>query len=355
MTLNATVEATGKAKIQSGSLGNKSLQVGDNEFKIVVIAEDNETKTTYTVKVHRKSNNNNLKLMDVTSTPTGSELNIPLDNNLTSYTYKYIEGTTTYTVSATVDDTDKASVAIVDANNVSNGVGSTLNSASYTFDITTTKVNVIVTSENGDVKTYEINIARKQSTDTTLKSLEISSGSGADLTEYTLSPEFPSDTRNYYLTVESEISEVNINAIPTSENAKGVKITGNYNNLAFDTNLIEIKTTRYMSNLQIKNVNVDFKNKDVVNTIEILELIEIIDNYSDVNAEKLYEFLKNSALEFKEDVLYKVLAAHSYKKRNVATLKIVLDFFNVKNNLSRLLNTASKYNFPKEIEKALKL
>lgn len=135
---------------------------------------------------------------------------------------------------------------------------------------------------------------------------------------------------------------------------KGI-IAHNDNIYEIYTNLIEIKTTRYMSNLQIKNVNVDFKNKDVVNTIEILELIEIIDNYSDVNAEKLYEFLKNSALEFKEDVLYKVLAAHSYKKRNVATLKIVLDFFNVKNNLSRLLNTASKYNFPKEIEKALKL
>lgn len=263
MTLNATVEATGKAKIQSGSLGNKSLQVGDNEFKIVVIAEDNETKTTYTVKVHRKSNNNNLKLMDVTSTPTGSELNIPLDNNLTSYTYKYIEGTTTYTVSATVDDTDKASVAIVDANNVSNGVGSTLNSASYTFDITTTKVNVIVTSENGDVKTYEINIARKQSTDTTLKSLEISSGSGADLTEYTLSPEFPSDTRNYYLTVESEISEVNINAIPTSENAKGVKITGNYNNLAFDTNLIEITVTAEDDSTSAYNVYITRKKYDI--------------------------------------------------------------------------------------------
>jgi hypothetical protein len=135
---------------------------------------------------------------------------------------------------------------------------------------------------------------------------------------------------------------------------KGI-IAHNDNIYEIYTNLIEIKTTRYMSNLQIKNVNVDFKNKDVVNTIEILELIEIIDNYSDVNAEKLYEFLKNSALEFKEDVLYKVLAAHSYKKRNVATLKIVLDFFNVKNNLSRLLNTASKYNFQKEIEKALKL
>ena len=121
------------------------------------------------------------------------------------------------------------------------------------------------------------------------------------------------------------------------------------------TNLIEIKTTRYMSNLAIKYVNVDFKNTQVTSLIETLELIEIIDDFKDVNYENLYNFLKKFAESYNEDNLYKVLVAKSYKKRNVASLKKILDYFHVDNNLSRVLNTASKYNFPENIKKALSL
>ncbi len=121
------------------------------------------------------------------------------------------------------------------------------------------------------------------------------------------------------------------------------------------TNLIEIKTTRFMSNLAIKNVNVDFKNHQITSLIEVLELIEIIDDYSDVNKDALYDFLKKFAQQYNEDALYKVLVAKNYKKRNVATLKIILDYFNVENSLSRILNTASKYNFPVQIASALNL
>ena len=121
------------------------------------------------------------------------------------------------------------------------------------------------------------------------------------------------------------------------------------------TNLIEIKTTRYMSNLAIKYVNVDFKNNQITNLIETLELIEIIDNFKNVNYENLYNFLKQFAESYNEDNLYKVLVAKSYKKRNVASLKRILDYFHVENNLARVLNTASKYNFPENIKKFLSL
>lgn len=121
------------------------------------------------------------------------------------------------------------------------------------------------------------------------------------------------------------------------------------------TNLISIKTTRYMSNLAIRNVNIDYKNKKLTDLIETLEIIENIDKYDNVNYDALYDFLKNFAMNYDEDSLYKVLVARNYKKRNVSSLKIILDFFNVDNNLARILNTASKYSFPKNIAKALKI
>lgn len=121
------------------------------------------------------------------------------------------------------------------------------------------------------------------------------------------------------------------------------------------TNLIEIKTVRYMSNLAIQYVNVDYKNQLITSTIEILEVIEIIDSYKNINYQALNEFLKLYSTNFDEDILYKVIQSHSYKKRNIYTLMNILNHFNVSNNLSRLLNSASKYNFPVSIKKALTL
>lgn len=121
------------------------------------------------------------------------------------------------------------------------------------------------------------------------------------------------------------------------------------------TNVIEIKTRRYISNLVIENVDVDFKNIYIRKTIEILELIEIIDAYGNVNIDVLREFLRDFSTYYKEEILFKVLMSKSYKKRNIAALKVILDYHNVPNNLSRQLNTASKYSFPVNIVKALDL
>ena len=121
------------------------------------------------------------------------------------------------------------------------------------------------------------------------------------------------------------------------------------------TNVIEIKTRRYISNLVIENVDVDYRNVTIRKTIEVLELIEIIDTYGNVNLQAIYDMLHDFSAIYNEDVLFKVLMAKTYKKRNLAALKVILDYFNVKNNLSRQLNTASKYSFPANIYNALGL
>lgn len=121
------------------------------------------------------------------------------------------------------------------------------------------------------------------------------------------------------------------------------------------TNVIEIKTRRYISNLVIENVDIDYKNTNIRKTIEVLELIETIDEYENVNLQAIEKMLSEFASEYKEDSLYKVLTAKTYKKRNIASLKTILDHYNVANNLSRQLNNASKYSFPINIKNALGL
>ena len=121
------------------------------------------------------------------------------------------------------------------------------------------------------------------------------------------------------------------------------------------TNLLEIKTVRNMSNLQIQYVDIDYKNESLRNIIETLEVIEHIDEYENVKSENLFSFLKEHSKNYNEDDLFRVLSKKSYKKRVIATLKEILDYFNVENNLSRVLNTASRYSFPEKIKESLKI
>ena len=240
--LRATPEDYGKAKITSADVGEKSLQVGLNTFNIHITAEDGSTDM-YTVTVYRRSENRYLKNMNFVSVPVGhGSLNTPLVKTvLDGYRFSYDESATGYTVTATVEDTDKAYVSIYNAEGTI-GSPSQLNSNSYTFDITTNKVFITVTAEDGKTNTYEVNVGRSQSSDSTLDVLEVTSGSGDTLVEYTLSPEFPDpSTRNYALTVESDVSEVDIHAVPHSNFANIKEIRGNYNNLSFDNvNKIEV-------------------------------------------------------------------------------------------------------------------
>lgn len=119
------------------------------------------------------------------------------------------------------------------------------------------------------------------------------------------------------------------------------------------TNIIEIKTRRFIANLIVENVDVDFRNQKIRRAIEVLELIENIDDFENVNYTAIEAMLKDYALNYSEDDLFKVLLARTYKKRNIAALKIILEHYNVENSLSRQLNTASKYAFPKHIQVAL--
>ncbi len=112
------------------------------------------------------------------------------------------------------------------------------------------------------------------------------------------------------------------------------------------TNTIEIKTKRYISDLVIENVDIDFKNTKVRESIEMLEIIEIIDDYESYNKENLDKFIEGFSKNYSESAFNKVLNAKAYKKRDIAAVKLVLDYYNVPNNLSKQLNTASKYQLP---------
>lgn len=121
------------------------------------------------------------------------------------------------------------------------------------------------------------------------------------------------------------------------------------------TNTIEIKTKRYIANLVVENFDVDFKNIKVRKSIEILELIELIDSCENINTEAVKNMINDFIEIYSDDDFFKALTAKGYKKRNVAAVKVILDHYGVNNSLARQLNTASKYAFPEKLKEALGL
>ena len=195
--------------------GNKELQVGDNSFDVVVTAQDGTTTKTYTINVRRKSNDNTLKSLSVTSDPEGT-LSPAFNKDTKEYTYTTDPDETEVVINAEATE-EHATVE---------GTG--------TYDPSTTnKVEIKVTSENGTVNTYTVNLERAKSKNADLKSLGV--------TDETISPAFDKDTLSYTVTVPSDKDKATITAEVADDRAS---LTGTgEKNLDYGENTFDVVVT----------------------------------------------------------------------------------------------------------------
>ena len=231
-TTSATLNIAGvvtdnsNATITSGT-GSVSLSVGENTFNVVVTAEDGTTTKTYTINVKRLSTDASLKALTVTSSPQGTmEAFFP-----STKTYKYVYDETVGNV--TINATANYSEAMVQIGNEAATKGSATSSS---IDPKTTNfVDVTITAEDGTTDSYRITFERKKSNVNTLKELHVTDSSNK---EYITN--FNSSTKTYNITVENDITSLNVSAIATSDAAKinnGTNTyTGTINNLGFNNN-----------------------------------------------------------------------------------------------------------------------
>jgi len=210
--INATKMETNQTISGTGS---KKLNYGTNKFNIVVTSEAG-TKKTYTVTITRpdnRSSNNNLKIL---STNQGT---IPFDKNTTTYNLNVNSNITSIKINATLED-EKASFV--------SGYGARTINLNYGKNV----VQIKVKSENGNIKTYTININRKdeRSNNNYLKQLSLDYG------EIT----FNKNTLQYNTSVQYEINKINVSATP--EDVKS-KVIINNPDLNVGNNTITINVT----------------------------------------------------------------------------------------------------------------
>lgn len=294
LLLNGLVDDTGKATVSG--LGTVNLKVGANEFTIKVTAQDNTTRN-YKLKVYRLSNENKLSNLTITSTPQATMSPAFQDTFNGTYSYNYDATVTDVTITATVKDTGKASVAIYD--NATGATTASLNTKTETFSIATTDVSVVVTAEDGTVNTYTINLVRSKSTDSSLKSLTINHG--------TLTPAFNQNTRTYTATVDADITEIDVNAVPNSLYGSIKSITGN-TNLNFGTNQIEVVVEAENKTTSSYIINVTRKEYDIATLDDIK-----VDGTSVKNFNKdTFEYTLDSVEFNKKDINIETSKTNSY-------------------------------------------
>ncbi len=98
-----------------------------------------------------------------------------------------------------------------------------------------------------------------------------------------------------------------------------------------------------VKNIKIQKANLNFDNR----TIKMVELLEVLQEYmniEDLNKKSLLSYLEKSISHYDEKILDKIMKSMNYKKHTIASLKTILDYYNVENSLSKYLNGTSRYN-----------
>ncbi|MDB5126204.1 cadherin-like beta sandwich domain-containing protein, partial [Mucilaginibacter sp.] len=190
LTINGTAAT-------SGVPTNVALNVGDNNIPVVITSPlDNSTKT-YTVKIHRISND--YKLSNLTSS-TGT-LSSSFDADVIDYTVDLPYGTS----SAKLTPTGNA-LAVIKVDNVITATGTA--SQSLSLNTGDNNINVDVIAEDGtSTRTYTVNLRVAGPSSVSLSGITLSAG--------TLNPAFDAGNTNYQVSVPVGTSTITVQPVVT--------------------------------------------------------------------------------------------------------------------------------------------
>lgn len=236
MTTNATFV---KVTLKAGSKNcSTTISLTDSKLSFKDTTKLTPATLTKTINVVTPSSDATLK----TLSPNTGSLSPAFNPGTTNYTIGNIPANTgSITFNTSVND-PKASVTSGKTCNLSSKV---------------TTCNIVVKAEDGTTKTYEVVVTKRdeqptepaKSSDATLKSLDVSG--------FTLIPTFKKDVTSYSISVNNNITGLNVTAIPNDEKAK-VTISGN-NGWKEGVNTVRITVTAEDGSEKVYIVNVNRK------------------------------------------------------------------------------------------------
>lgn len=353
--LEAISPSTGKVevgtiKIEMPTNDKMSLKLYD-----IIVTDDGDNSniksldiTDKSVSVRVKSNINTLKSLKVKE---GNYIT-DFDSDKTSYSFDY--------------DKDKITIegSLTDSSSKVTGF------KTYNLNYGINNINIVVTSESGNIRTYKISVNRLDVRDktNTLDSLVVS--------DYKLSPEFNKNTKSYKVTVPTTTDKINISSTLSSSKSSYVSGFGNRTvNLKYGKNTILIKvksesesiktyeiivtrednrsSNNYLKNLNISNGEFKFDKKvneyavTVKNEVENINVTgEVEDSKSKVTGlgnYKLKEGINNITIKVTAET-------GSVRKYTLKVTRIVKNNTVIpNNNLKSLTINNYQINFDKNV------
>jgi len=126
-------------------------------------------------------------------------------------------------------------------------------------------------------------------------------------------------------------------------NKTGVSTQVSTNTEVYSKNIKENEKNFF--HIHVKRADLEYT-KEICDAIEVLEILENYLDIYDLNESVFVEITKDYSKKYNEEVIDLLIRNIGYKKRTIAFLKEILDFYNVNNNLSKYLSALSKYKIP---------
>lgn len=176
-------------------IGEKNLSTGNNTFPITVTAEDGSIKI-YEISINRaKSSNNYLASLTINEGDYTPEFSKEGENFYITVPYEL----TSLHINAIAEDKNAAKIEIDGNSN---------------FIIGENKIYINVIAENGDIRSYVLNVTRQQQANNFLTSITVTGNDGVN---YSLNPEFDKTQDKYDIELPTTVSEVDIKVTKQAE------------------------------------------------------------------------------------------------------------------------------------------
>ena len=104
--------------------------------------------------------------------------------------------------------------------------------------------------------------------------------------------------------------------------------------------------TKSIRNVVVHQIPLEFS-EEVINMVHGLEVLQNFNTIQDINYNSFVKFAENLALSFDNPAFEKIITVKNYKKSTISFMREILDYYNVKNNLSEYLSTLSEYKHPR--------
>lgn len=284
--------------IGSGSYGDISLKYGVNKLSYTLKnKEDSSNTLTYNISITRTDNRSNINTLSSLSV---AGISVKLTDELT-YNVSVDNTLTTCSITA---------VLTSDKSNFVSGYGERTGNNKVNLTGETTKVEIKVKAENESIKTYVINIIKKEykSNDATLKSLKLDN----------IDIDFKSSVYEYNIVVPNEITKTKVDAVVNNSKAtvnklNEIDLVEGINNIvvsvkAEDGSLKEYKIniTREEEKVIVDDITIDSIEFDFDSSIyeyNIETELDILNFNISLNSKTAtYEILNNKDLENKSIV-----------------------------------------------------